>query len=417
MKRILIAAVFLLLIMPVSSASGGSVSFGVFYSSLGSYGDWIQCDGGVYAWRPVGVAAGWRPYFNGQWCWTDDGWFWASNEPWAWATYHYGRWYYDDYYGWVWVPGYEWAPAWVEWRYGGDYVGWAPLSPYAIFSFSFGIHYRSYWITPHSWWSFVNCRHIGDPNIGRYVYRNDDNTRYIGRTRSAGSVRSDGGRIVSRGPDRGYVERRGDVRLERAEIRDVNDHRADRLVREDGRERIEIYRPRIVEDRSPDAAENRPGKVRESDRRISFDTRNMDIRARDVDRESGRDIRRAEEYRTQSDTRARTKRNTGSGRSSLGDIDRQRQVERGGSNGPERRRESPAYDSRRPPRQQENREVQRERQSSPRPERKIETRRREESRSSTIRERRSSRSVPSHSAPHQETRGRDSGSRNGGRKR
>ncbi|HEX4138962.1 MAG TPA: DUF6600 domain-containing protein, partial [Candidatus Methylacidiphilales bacterium] len=29
----------------------------------------------------------------------------------------------------VWVPGYTWAPAWVSWRYGDGYVGWAPLPP------------------------------------------------------------------------------------------------------------------------------------------------------------------------------------------------------------------------------------------------------------------------------------------------
>ncbi len=33
--------------------------------------------------------------------------------------------------GWVWVPGDEWAPAWVSWRITNDkkYVGWAPLTP------------------------------------------------------------------------------------------------------------------------------------------------------------------------------------------------------------------------------------------------------------------------------------------------
>jgi hypothetical protein len=39
------------------------------------------------------------------------------------------RWVYDSYEGWLWVPDYEWAPAWVVWRGGGDYYGWAPMSP------------------------------------------------------------------------------------------------------------------------------------------------------------------------------------------------------------------------------------------------------------------------------------------------
>src|SRR5512141_1784861 len=112
MKQIFI--VLALLIAGVTAASAdppyGGLSSGVFYSSLEPYGEWISVDAGLYAWRPVGVSPDWRPYSNGQWLWSDDGWYWASEEPWAWATYHYGRWYFDDYYGWVWVPGYDWAP-------------------------------------------------------------------------------------------------------------------------------------------------------------------------------------------------------------------------------------------------------------------------------------------------------------------
>jgi hypothetical protein len=31
--------------------------------------------------------------------------------------------------GWGWVPGTMWGPAWVSWRSGGGYAGWAPLPP------------------------------------------------------------------------------------------------------------------------------------------------------------------------------------------------------------------------------------------------------------------------------------------------
>ncbi|MCX7916289.1 MAG: hypothetical protein N3A53_08330, partial [Verrucomicrobiae bacterium] len=50
-------------------------------------------------------------------------------EPFGWAVFHYGRWYYDDYYGWIWIPDRIWGPAWVEWRETETYVGWAPLLP------------------------------------------------------------------------------------------------------------------------------------------------------------------------------------------------------------------------------------------------------------------------------------------------
>jgi hypothetical protein len=56
----------------------------------------------------------------------------VSDEPWAWACYHYGWWFYHPHYAWVWVPGIEWGPAWVSWRAGSGYIGWAPLPPRGV---------------------------------------------------------------------------------------------------------------------------------------------------------------------------------------------------------------------------------------------------------------------------------------------
>jgi hypothetical protein len=100
-----------------------------FFEPLASHGSWVEMHSYGRCWRPRGIAAGWRPYCDGDWVWTDFGWYWNSNEPWAWACYHYGRWVYDLDYGWVWVPDVEWAPAWVYWRVGGGYIGWAPCPP------------------------------------------------------------------------------------------------------------------------------------------------------------------------------------------------------------------------------------------------------------------------------------------------
>src|SRR5712671_2142880 len=100
-----------------------------FYDPLASHGAWVQVGSYGRCWRPSSVAVSWRPYCYGHWDWTDCGWYWVSDEPWAWACYHYGSWAYDSGYGWVWVPGIEWAPAWVDWRFGGGYVGWTPCAP------------------------------------------------------------------------------------------------------------------------------------------------------------------------------------------------------------------------------------------------------------------------------------------------
>jgi hypothetical protein len=100
-----------------------------FEAPLAAHGAWIEAASYGRCWRPGHVAVGWRPYCAGEWVWTDCGWYWASNEPWGWACYHYGWWAYDSSHGWVWVPHVEWAPAWVSWRVGGGYIGWAPLCP------------------------------------------------------------------------------------------------------------------------------------------------------------------------------------------------------------------------------------------------------------------------------------------------
>ena len=103
-----------------------------FYEPLTSYGRWASVGAYGSCWFPGQVAAGWRPYCNGSWQYTDAGWFWASDEPWAWATYHYGRWNLSPQFGWYWVPQTQWAPAWVSWHSGGGYIGWAPMYPSGV---------------------------------------------------------------------------------------------------------------------------------------------------------------------------------------------------------------------------------------------------------------------------------------------
>jgi hypothetical protein len=111
-----------------------------FDEPLQPYGDWVVVANYGRCWRPRQVDSGWRPYCNGQWVDTDQGWYWQSDEPWGWATYHYGRWDFQAGSGWIWIPHTRWAPAWVEWRSGGGYVGWAPLPPGARFNHGRDFH-------------------------------------------------------------------------------------------------------------------------------------------------------------------------------------------------------------------------------------------------------------------------------------
>lgn len=116
-----------------------SASVAPFHDALAPAGQWLEAPvcGGRFGpvWRPDPRVVGpdFVPYrTGGEWVSTDQGWAFVSDHEWGWATYHYGRWCPDPRYGWVWVPGSEWAPAWVDWQYGGGYVGWAPLPPAGV---------------------------------------------------------------------------------------------------------------------------------------------------------------------------------------------------------------------------------------------------------------------------------------------
>jgi hypothetical protein len=91
-----------------------------------AHGSWYYEAEVGHVWRPY-VAAGWRPYSDGRWVWTLYGWTWVPRESWGWAAHHYGRWGYSPAIGWYWIPGRQWGPAWVNWSYGGDYLGWCPM--------------------------------------------------------------------------------------------------------------------------------------------------------------------------------------------------------------------------------------------------------------------------------------------------
>ena len=128
--RVLVPLVATLLLGATGAArAGAQVGVGFFYDGLAPYGQWMVHARFGNVWRPSGVEAGWRPYTHGHWRHDGGQRLWVSDYPWGWAPFHYGRWFQDPAYGWLWVPGTVWAPAWVAWRTGGGYVGWAPLPP------------------------------------------------------------------------------------------------------------------------------------------------------------------------------------------------------------------------------------------------------------------------------------------------
>jgi hypothetical protein len=188
-------------------------SYSTFYTKLEPYGDWIETDDYGYVYCPREAQNNrWRPYTNGRWVYTEAGWTWVSEEPFGWATYHYGRWTRLRGTGWVWVPGNEWAPAWVSWRKGGQYVGWAPLPPEAQFDRASGIHTWSdnyYDIGPDQY-VFVPTSEIGEQRVERVIVPAQQNVTILNQTTNITNITYNNTVIVNQGPN--YDELRGQSR-------------------------------------------------------------------------------------------------------------------------------------------------------------------------------------------------------------
>lgn len=223
-----------------------SVDLGFFYDDLAPYGNWIERPSYGWVWTPRAVSTSWRPYQNGHWVWSDEGWVWVSDEPYGWATYHYGRWYDDPEIGWAWVPGDDWGPAWVSWQGNDDYVGWAPLPPGVNVSVSYGSGYGSYayGIAP-DYYNFVPERYFLSSRVATYVVPQAQIYNVWGGTRNWTRYRRSGDRWFNQGVPVDRIQRFARVpRYQVADLR-VNDagfrHRGARFAGS----QVQFFRPQI----------------------------------------------------------------------------------------------------------------------------------------------------------------------------
>ncbi|HEV7780752.1 MAG TPA: DUF6600 domain-containing protein, partial [Chitinophagaceae bacterium] len=156
------------------------VDYQTFYDELSPHGRWVDYPGRGYVWIP-NAGPDFRPYStNGHWVYSENyEWIWVSDYDWGWAPFHYGRWDNDPSYGWYWVPGYEWSPAWVAWRDGGDYYGWAPIRPGISININFNIGGYS---PPVDFWCFAPRRYISSPRIYDYCVPYRQNVTIINYT-------------------------------------------------------------------------------------------------------------------------------------------------------------------------------------------------------------------------------------------
>jgi len=225
-KLIIITALFLGFVLTNSEASSrfryhrnyNSMNIDYFFDALAPYGEWIEIGYNEYVWKPDFVGYNWKPYSEGRWEWTRNGWHWVSYEPFGWATYHYGRWFYDDFYGWVWMPDNVWAPAWVEWRNNNNYIGWAPLPPYASFNRNRGIYFSVRWNSGYNYWNFVTYNNFCSVNVNNYYVDNYTSRHIYKRTKHRTNYYDRNNGIVNGGIDRNYVEQKAGRRIRTRDI-------------------------------------------------------------------------------------------------------------------------------------------------------------------------------------------------------
>ncbi len=202
-KTLLFLATAILLHIGVPKTQAApNISVDFFYDQLGDYGDWVEVGDYGYGWQPRDVDADWRPYSDGRWAYTEAGWTWVSEEPYGWAVYHYGRWAQIERKGWVWIPGTEWAPAWVSWRRSPQHVGWAPLPPEASFRRSVGFSgwVDSYYDIGPSAYRFVEARNFGAPRLRSVFVDPRDNITIIRQTTNITRITYVNGFVNDGGP-------------------------------------------------------------------------------------------------------------------------------------------------------------------------------------------------------------------------
>lgn len=199
----------------VLAQPGVGISRQDFYDELSPYGDWMDNPSYGQVWRPR-VSQDFQPYAtDGHWEMTEYGNTWVSDYEWGWAPFHYGRWLLDDYYGWIWVPGDEWGPAWVSWRSGGGYYGWAPLGPSMGIDLNLNI--------PYNYWVFVPDIYIRSPRVYSYCVPRNRVYGIYGGTSYLNNYYRYNNRAYVYGPQRHDIER---ITRNR-----INVYRADDLYR------------------------------------------------------------------------------------------------------------------------------------------------------------------------------------------
>ena len=190
--------------------------------------------GMFFVWQPdpdlaVAVSVGdeppaYVPYTNGQWVYTDDGWYFDGATPYEDVTFHYGRWVYNPYAGWVWVPGRVWAPAWVDWYDDDDYIAWTPVPPECYFV-NDELSFRPYFYYDDDRYFVCEKRHFCDPDVFRYrtFYRDDGKRIWVHDLKREDGLVVRKNMVIDPGPGVSSIEKQTGRKIEPVNVYRTND--------------------------------------------------------------------------------------------------------------------------------------------------------------------------------------------------
>ncbi len=259
-----------------------------FQGQLNAYGTWTTLPELGTVWIPAIASADpfWRPYMTGgHWTYTDAGWFWQSDYPWGDIAFHYGRWVKDARTGgvWAWVPGYNWAPSWVAWRYdeADGVCGWAPLPPEARFEPGVGLYFHGglavdvdFGLRPDAF-CFVGFDHFWAPDYRAFVIAPERVHLYFAHSIVRNSYHFDHGavHVEGFGRDRMAVLTHHEIRVQPAhELRHMEErehavHRAEEHARIEHEQRVAHQDARNETQRPDHRVDEHPANTHPEDHR------------------------------------------------------------------------------------------------------------------------------------------------------
>lgn len=308
----------------------GSLNISFFYDYLSPYGRWILIDGD-WCWQPNAmlISVGWAPYYSrGRWVYTNWGWCWVSDYSWGWVPFHYGRWFRHHRHGWCWWPDNVWGPAWVAWRHGHGYWGWAPIPRHHHYRHGHGwYHHKRRLRHGHdfglTWldYFYLPTGRMADPKPWVHIVPPERGRDLFARTSfDPGGIGEQGGRIFNRGPLPDEVGRESGEPLKPLTIINRDLKPGQNII--GGRTTpngLEIYTPKVTPDVprppvvTPPAGGQLPGVVKERRQeatRQALDRRRQEAEAAERERKaliedsrSEGDERKRQELRIEAEVR------------------------------------------------------------------------------------------------------------------